>query len=153
MYVEGIISALDNINYKVKIKIPDMDNFETPWLCVPQKFTVVKKSGYMPELNALASAVLSPDMSCGAILGAIYNDEDKPPEDNINNDFVTYEDNSTISHAPNSNKINFLNCNINCDKDISDKNGTMQAIRDFINNHQHSNGNNGSNTGVPTSKI
>lgn len=153
MYVEGIISAVDNINYRAKIKIPEMNNFETQWLVVPQKFTVIKKSGYMPELNALASAILTPDMTHGAILGAVYNDVDSPSENNIDDDFVTYEDNSTISHTPNSNKINFSNCDIECNKDISDKNGTMQAIRDFINNHQHSNGNNGSNTGAPISKI
>lgn len=43
--------------------------------------------------------------------------------------------------------------NITSSKDVSDKNGTMQAIRDFINNHTHTNGNNGGNTGVPTEKI
>lgn len=43
--------------------------------------------------------------------------------------------------------------NITSLKDVSDKNGTMQAIRDFINNHVHTDGNNGSNTGKPTTKL
>ena len=43
--------------------------------------------------------------------------------------------------------------NIVSSKDVSDKKGTMQAIREAFNNHVHTNGNNGSNTGVPTNKL
>lgn len=47
----------------------------------------------------------------------------------------------------------YVNGNIYCSKDVSDKKGTMQSIRDWGNEHQHTNGNNGGNTGKPTAGI
>ncbi len=44
----------------------------------------------------------------------------------------------------------YVNGNIICSEDVSDKKGTMQAIRDWANQHSHLNGNNGGNTGTPT---
>lgn len=44
----------------------------------------------------------------------------------------------------------YVNGNIICSEDVSDKKGTMQTIRDWANQHSHPNGNNGGNTGTPT---
>lgn len=152
MYIEGIVFALDKNNYKVRLRCEELD-FETPWLSVVQKFTVVKKSGYMPEMGALLGAVLSDDMSYGAILGAIYNDIDKPLDDKTDSDFIKYEDGVVLEHKKDSKTLDAIAQLFCCSGDIKDKNGTMQAIRDYLNSHKHSNGNNGSDTGVPTTKI
>ena len=47
----------------------------------------------------------------------------------------------------------YINGNIVCSKDVSDKKGSMQAIRDWSNEHLHTDGNNGGNTGKPTTGV
>lgn len=159
MYIEGIVIAIDNINVKVKLKVEELDNFITPWLVVPQLWTVNNKARYMPELNTLMSAILNDDLSCGAILGSIYNDIDKIVEDKNEYDFIQFSDGVSISHKENSNVLELsaktikINGNIDCSGDIKDKTSTIQFIREQYNSHTHTNGNNGSNTGEPTSKL
>ena len=161
MYVNGIISEVEG--YKAKIKIPEFDDFETNWLDIPQLFTVNNKSGYVPEIGALVSAILSDDMTYGAILGAIYNDVDTPPKDMTDIQFIKFDDGVCISHVQDSNHM-FVEADILClkvnqlvvtgdiisNKDITDKTGSMQKIRDIYNAHAHTNGNNGNNTGLTT---
>ena len=43
--------------------------------------------------------------------------------------------------------------NLKVAKDVFDKKGSMQAMRDVYNPHTHSNGNNGSPTGQPSEKM
>lgn len=157
MYIEGEIVEVKD--YKVKIEVKELDGFITPFLVVPQKYTVKDKSGYMPKKGTLACAILSDDMSYGAYLGAIYNDVDTFVEENIDSDFIQYEDGSCIKHKEGSNSFNvtvenlYVSGNIIASGDIKDKKGTMQNIRDAYNNHKHSNGNNGADTGVPNSQM
>ena len=160
MDVNGIISAVEG--YKAKIIIKEFDDFETNWLDVPQLFTVNNKSGYTPEIGTLVSAVLSDDMTEGAILGAIYNGVDTPPKDMDGMEFFKFSDGVEIYHIPDSNQL-FVTADVLCldvnklivtgdikaYKDISDEKGSMQKMRDTFNEHLHTNGNNGSNTGTP----
>ncbi len=155
MYVEGIVTEVKD--YYAKIVIPEYGDLQTEWLVIPQLFTVNNKAGYKPEIGSLVSAVLSEDMKAGCIIGAIYNDMDAQPE--YDGEFLNFSDGVKLNHKPGTNTFDItaetinINGNIVCTGDISDKNGTVQSIRDWANAHSHTNGNNGGNTGTPTTSV
>lgn len=153
MYIEGVVSLIDEKNLKVRLTVEEFDNFTTPWLVVPQLWTVENKSKYLPKLNTLMSAILSDDMSHGAILGAIYNDEDTIPDDMQNKDFIKFQDGSSISHSEEQEGFTIVKNlrvigDIVASGNISDNKSSMQDMRDTYNSHKHPNGNNGSPTGA-----
>lgn len=164
MYTQGIITEVEG--YKAKIKISEFDDFETNFLDIPQLFTVANKSGYKPEIGALVSAILSDDMTEGAILGQIYNDVDAPDSVLNEAEFIRFSDGVEVYHLPDSNQL-FVTADVLCldvntlvvtgdikgQKDIIDQKGSMQKMRDTFNSHMHTNGNNGSNTGTPTEEM
>lgn len=159
MYVEGTVCALDEANLKIKLQLADYDDFVTEWLSVPQLFCVGDKARKsLPEINSLCAAILSDDMSHGAVLGALYNDEDTIPEDINSENFIQYSDGTSISH--NEDEGGFLIVknlkvlgDIEASGDIKDKKGTMQGMRDIYNKHSHSNGNMGAPTGSPSREM
>ena len=159
MLVFGRVSNVNYDDYTAKLQVDEFDNFETPWLVVLQLWTAGNKTGYMPEINTVAAAILNDDMTEGVILGAMYNKTDAVLSECNGNEFVKFSDGVTVSHTPNSNTLEItaenliVNGNIVCSGDVSDKAGTIQSIRDWANPHTHSNGNNGADTGAPTSEI
>ena len=158
MYIEGIVIALDNENHKVKLKLPDYDDFITGWLSVAQTFTLKNFSRRsLPALNSLVAAVVDEGMEYGCIIGSLYNGVDKAPEVN-SDDFIQFSDGSTIAH--NEDEGGFLivkNLKVEGDiiatGDITDKNSSMQDMRDIYNSHEHGNGNNGSDTSTPDTNM
>lgn len=163
MYIEGIVSKIKG--YTAKLKLPQYDDTETEWLVIPQLFTVNNKTGFKPEIGTLVSAVVTDDFTDGCIIGAIYNNVDVPPQNNDGAEFMEFSDGVKIIHVPNSNEVQIVASKLNikadivCDGniiasgDVSDKKGTVQSIRDWANAHVHTNGNNGANTGTPTSSV
>ena len=156
MYIEGIVSKTDG--YRAKLKLEDYDDMETQWLVIPQLFTVDNKSGYIPAIGTLAAAVTNEDMTEGCLIGAIYNDVDTPPETSAN-EFIEFSDGVKIKHTTDTQTLEIeaenivVKGNIVCSGDVSDGAGTIQSIRDWANSHVHTNGNDGANTGTPTSTI
>lgn len=163
MLVFGKVTNINQKDFTVKLQVPEYDNFETPWLFVPQIFTRNSKSGYMPEINSIVAAILNEDMSDGVILGSTYNDEDVVLTEFNGQEFIRFSDGSTIVHFENTLKLvaqtvivdGDLKCtgNIQADGDVEDKKGTMQKIRDVYNSHEHPNGNNGASTGITSTKM
>lgn len=157
MYIEGIISEVDG--YKAKIKVAEFDDMETEYLSVLQMFTVGNKSGFKPEIGAMVAAVVNDDMSSGAIIGQIYNDIDTPPENSGDAEFIYFADGCGISHIPGTEMFFIkagsvvIDADIVCNKDIADKNGTMQEMRKIYNSHLHTNGNDGADTGAPKTQM
>lgn len=171
MYIEGIVYALDEQNIKVKLQLPSYDDFITEWLSVPQLFCIGNKARKsLPKEGSLVAAILDEDMSNGCVLGSLYNDEDKIPNDMQDSDFIEFEDGTSIRH--NNDLTGFdvvkdlrvlgdviVDGNIVSSKDIqaygdvSDKKSPMQDMRDIYNSHNHPNGNNGSPTGSPGSNM
>lgn len=159
MLVFGNVIAMDEKCPRVKIKIPDMDNFETDWIFVPQLCTVKDKSNNMYELDTLVAAILDDEMKDGVILGALYNDSDICILGDKNIKYIKFEDGtniiynktehiltadvqggivlkSTTSIDMEAPAIN-MNGEVVGTKNISDKNGSMQQIRDKYNSHTH----------------
>ena len=158
MLVFGKVSNVNENDYTVKLKLEEYDD-ETPWLIIPQLWTRNNKSGWLPELQTLCCAYLSEDMTEGFLVSANYNDEDTIMVEFKGKEFIRFSDGVVIEHTPGSGQLKIkadkviFDCEIICTKDISDKNGTIQSIRDWANQHQHTNGNNGGNTGSPTEEI
>ncbi len=131
---------------------------EDMWLKVPQKFTVTKKSKIMPEIGQLVAVILTDDLCDGVILGGIYNEIDLPPED-LGDDFIQFEDGSSISHAEGSKSFNltvdnlFVSKNIIAGGEVQDSKGTLDSVRQHSNTHEHPNGNNGSSTRKPSTTV
>ena len=129
-------------------------------------FTVNNKTGYTPEIGTLVSAVLSDDMTEGAILGAIYNEVDTPPKDMDGMEFFKFSDGVEIYHIPDSNQL-FITADVLCldvnklivtgdiqgqktlqtngdissKMNVSDSMGSMVEIRTFYNSHYHKDSN------------
>ncbi len=160
MYIEGVISEVDETGTKARLTVEELDDFKTPYLSVSQIWAVGNKSRLKALKGTLVGAILSDDMDRGMIIGAIYNDEDIIPQDKNNDDFIQFQDGVFISHEDGSNTLKLkadkviIDCTtLESTGDVKDKKGTMQDIRDWNNSHCHTNGNNGSDTGTPTSKI
>ena len=157
MLVFGKISKINIDADEVKLKLEEYDT-ETVWLKIPHLWTINNKSNRTLEVKALAAAILNEDMTEGILLGVLYNDKDRILVEYKGKDYVRFSDGVMVLHEPDSKKLKIIgdvevDGNITSTKDISDKNGTVQNIRDWANAHVHSNGNEGANTGAPTSNI
>lgn len=142
----------------------DEDDFQTEYFPIVVANSCKDKAGFTIDINALVAVIIDEKNPInGVCLGAINTE----PRRSINKAFYNFGDGTEFEYDRTTHELNAkisgnieisaknvkIDSPIKTTHDIADKNGTMQAIRDFINNHVHSNGNNGSNTGVPTSKI
>ena len=165
MYVVGNVIAIDKNLPRVKLKIPDLDDFETGWFFVPQMATVKDKSFNQIALNTLVGAVCTDDMQDGCIIGSLYNDEDICVLADENVKYIFFEDGAKLKYDKSSHELTIiaqtttmqtnLNVigNITCTQNVSDSVGSMALIRTKHNAHVHGNGNGGSNTTSPTESM
>ena len=109
MFVIGIVVAIDESSARVKLQIPEMDNFETGWFFVPQACTVGDKSHNLPKSKTLVSACCSEDLQDGCIIGALYNDEDTCILGGENFKYIFFEDGTKIQYDKLENKF-LLDC-------------------------------------------
>lgn len=158
MLVFGNIIAIDENSARVRLRIPDMDDYETPgWIFVPQACTVKDKSYNLPAINTLVAAVMDDEMQDGCLIGALYNDEDVCILGSENIKYIKFEDGAYFKYdkttgffeAKAPNKIYLESPIIEIKGDItndgnfsstgqvSDKKSSMQAMRDTYNSHTH----------------
>lgn len=165
----GYITNYDECG-RVVVQIQDEDNFTTDYIPVLKTNASLDETGDTIDTTTLV-AVLLDDMNpmLGICLGKIQT----APRESVNKRYAKFVDGSSTeydreTHSFSANVLEQINItaketnlnsilnvseNIVGAQDVSDKKGTMQAIRDFLNSHTHSNGNEGKPTGVPTSKI
>lgn len=165
MYVIGTVIAIDDKMPRVKLKLPEIDDFETGWFFVPQMATVKDKSFNQIALNTLVGAVCTEDMQDGCIIGSLYNDEDICVLADENVKYIFFEDGAKLKYDKSSHELTIiaqtttmqtnLNVigNITCTQNVSDSVGSMALIRTKHNAHVHGNGNGGSNTTSPTESM
>lgn len=165
MYVVGTVIAINDKMPRVKLKLPELDDFETGWFFVPQMATVKDKSFNQIALNTLVGAVCTEDMQDGCIIGSLYNDEDICVLADENVKYIFFEDGAKLKYDKSSHELTIiaqtttmqtnLNVigNITCTQNVSDSVGSMALIRTKHNAHIHGNGNNGSNTTAPTESM
>ena len=160
--------------HQVRIKIHEFDEFESSWYFVPQMCTVKDKSSNSLAINTEVAACVTDDFEDGCIIGALYNDEDVCILEDENVKLLSFEDGTIFKYDKTEHKHTvdvkgqiyvkatdkvIFDCevemtkNLKVAKDVFDKKGSMQAMRDVYNPHTHSNGNNGSPTGKPSAEM
>lgn len=107
MFVIGIVVSIDETSTRVKLQIPEMDNFETGWFFVPQLCTVGDKSHNQIQVKTLVGACCSEDLQDGCIIGALYNDEDVCILSGENVKYIYFEDGTKIIYDKLKNELNF----------------------------------------------
>lgn len=152
MLVFGNVIAIDEKLPRVRLRIPDMDNYETPnWIFVPQACTVKDKSYNLPAINTLVAAVMDDEMQDGCIIGALYNDEDVCILGNENLKYIAFADGGLIKYNKTESILEIavpseiditvpkltVYGDIYCKGDIYDKKSSIQAVRDIYNSHTH----------------
>ena len=167
MLVFGTVINIDEKLRRAKLRLPEYEDFETDWFFIPQLCTKKDKSSSCLSLDTLCAAVCNDDMTDGCIIGAIYSDEDVSIIGDENIKYIAFSDGALFQYDKEKHllsvivpgnytlKVNKLivDGDLVCTKDISDKNGTLDSVRQHSNNHAHSNGNNGADTGTPTTTI
>ena len=105
MFITGIVTAIDESSARVKLQVPDMDNFETGWFFVPQMCTVGDKSYNQVKTKTLVAACCSEDLQDGCIIGALYNDEDVCILGGKNIKYIFFEDGTKIQYDNLNNEL------------------------------------------------
>lgn len=168
MFITGIITAIDVNSARVKLLVPDMDNFETGWFFVPQMCTVGDKSYNQVKIKTLVGACCSDDLQDGCIIGALYNDEDVCILKDENTKYIFFEDGTKLIYNTLKNELSVdsvgnifikaINTSINANTKITGNLnviGNITATEDIIaknislTTHLHGNGNNGAKTTGP----
>lgn len=105
MFITGIVTATDESSARVKLQVPDMDNFETGWFFVPQMCTVGDKSYNQVKTKTLVGACCSDDLQDGCIIGALYNDEDVCILGSESTKYIFFEDGTKIQYDKLNNEL------------------------------------------------
>lgn len=159
----GYITNYDECG-RVAVQIQDEDGFITDYLPIIKTSASKDCEGGTIDTTTLVAVILDDcNPMCGVCLGKV----EVMPRENVNKKYHKFSDGTNLEYDREAHiltvdvkgSVNIkaeqtnIDSPLSCTKDVSDKKGTMQAIRDFINNHKHSDGNNGANTGVPTTQI
>lgn len=104
-YQEGIVSDVDATKHRVRCKIPALEDLETDWLAVVTPNSGGNKFYCLPDEGELVALLLDARGEGGCVIGAIYNDEDKPPAADKNIWKKVFTNGTTIEHDRNSGDI------------------------------------------------
>lgn len=151
-------------NGRVRVQIQDEDNFITDEIPVIRTIASKDKTGDTIDSNTLVAVILD-DLNPlnGVCLGAI----DVMPSDNPDKSFHQFTDGTNLEYDRKSHILSadvkgeihccspktvidgdlYINGSVYVSQDVSDKTGTMQAMRDIYNKHK--NPDNGASAPVP----
>lgn len=164
----GYVTNIDT-NGRVRVKLTELDNYVTDYLPVTKSKSKNDKQGDFLEMDEEVAVIFDVEKQYGVVIGAINTDVSPLPISDRNKKYYTFADATHIEYDKAEHKavanINgtaditttktvhngdlYVNGNIICSQDVSDKKGTMQAMRDIYNPHKHGNGNNGVPTSTP----
>ena len=97
-FQQGIVSAIDAANHKVRCKIPALENLETAWLPVLTPNAGGNQFYCLPDKGELVALLLDARGEGGCVLGAIFNAQDKPPANNPDIWLKKFSNGTTIEH-------------------------------------------------------
>jgi phage baseplate assembly protein V len=100
MIRRGIVVAVDEKTAKVRVQMPDLDNIVSNWLPVINHKTHQDKAYWMPDIGEYVIVAFDEEgeHSDGYVLGAIYNEADKPPITDKNKYFIRFADGTEIEY-------------------------------------------------------
>lgn len=169
----GYVSNID-INARVCVKLPQLgERYTTDFMPVLRTKSKNDKEGVFLDMDEEVAVIYDIEKEDGLVLGAINTDVSMLSIFDRNKQYYTYADGTHFEYDKAQHKATaniagtteittqktihngdlYVNGSIHCSKDVQDKTGTMQQIREIHNDHDHPNGNNGSPTGKPTTQM
>ncbi|NMX60189.1 phage baseplate assembly protein V [Pseudomonas sp. WS 5079] len=95
----GVVSAVDYLTCRIRVRLDDRDGVESYWLNVPQRNTQgTKRRPLMPELGEQVAVLLDADGVGGVYLGGIYSTAEPPPVVDEDTDYVRFSDGTSITY-------------------------------------------------------
>lgn len=104
-YQEGIVSAVDPANHKVRCKIPALEDLETAWLSYLTPNAGGNQFYCLPDIGELVALLLDARGEGGCVLGAIYNAQDPTPAANSNIWMKKFSNGTVIKHDRTSGNV------------------------------------------------
>lgn len=102
----GKVVAVDDKNAKVRVQIEDADAVVSYWLPVVHQKTQDDKHYWLPDIGELVvCAFYEDDWDTGFVLGAVYNDKDKPPAQTKDKFVIEFKDGTRIEYDRESHKL------------------------------------------------
>jgi phage baseplate assembly protein V len=100
MIRRGIVVAVDEKTARVRVQMPDLDGIVSNWLPVLHHKTHQDKAYWMPDIGEYVIVAFDEEgeHSDGYVLGAIYNEADKPPTASKDKYFVRFNDGTEIEY-------------------------------------------------------
>lgn len=95
----GYVSDYDAKTHMARVRFPDKDNMVSGWLPVIVPNTKKNKDEYHLDVNEhVFCMMMGNGMEAGAVLGAVYDDTNKPPVGDADVRVTTFEDGTRISY-------------------------------------------------------
>jgi phage baseplate assembly protein V len=98
MYKTGIVSAVDEKTCRARVKFAAEGGLESYWLQVLQGNTFANKDNGLPDVGEAVAVLLDDKGEAGCVLGAYYDDTNKPPSPNKDARRVTFSDGSIVEY-------------------------------------------------------
>ncbi|MDD3236802.1 MAG: hypothetical protein PHV37_01735 [Candidatus Gastranaerophilales bacterium] len=141
---------------RVRVNIPDMDNFETDYLPVIKQKSKNDKDGNFLDIDEEVSLIYDDETDDGVVLGAVNTDSSPLAIFDRNKKYFTFSDGTHIEYdksthhlkadVKGSAEIIATNVNITGNLIVT---GDVTAAGISLKNHLHGNGNNGADTTPP----
>lgn len=106
----GLVSKLDYLSCRVKVRLEEFEGLETWWLKVPQRHTKATKSRpLMPEIGEQVAVLLQRDGVNGVVLGGIYSTAEPSPVTDEDTHYLRFKDGTTVTYNVQSGAL-AVNC-------------------------------------------
>ena len=132
MFRVGKVVAVDEKTAKVRVELEDTDKVISYWLPVLHNKTQDDKFYWLPDVGELVLVgFLDYGIEQGFVLGAIYNEKDKPPVEDRNKMHIRFKDGTVIEYDRVTHKLYIHS--VGDIEIVSDTHITLQAPRIDLN--------------------
>ena len=106
----GYVSAYDPVRHMARVSFPDKDGLVSSWLPVVIPNSKKNHDELHLDINEHVFCImLGNGLEAGAVIGAIYDNENKPPTGEQNTRKVTFEDGTEIFYNRKNHELK-INC-------------------------------------------
>lgn len=129
----GVVSAVDYLTCRIRVRLDERDGVESYWLNVPQRNTQgTKRRPLMPELGEQVAVLLDADGVGGVYLGGVYSTAEPPPVVDEDTDYVRFSD-GTVSTYNRAAGVMTLDCIgkllVKCGRNITVESGEQVVVK------------------------
>ena len=94
----GYISSYDAKRHMARVMFPDKDNLVSDWLPVIVTNSLLNKDEAPLDINEHVAVIMGDNMQSGVIIGAIYDDQNKPLNADKDTRITTFDDGTKIEY-------------------------------------------------------